>query len=148
MLKKNIIGIIVLLSVFILDRITKEYILNHTFKLYSFWGGILNIHYVENTGIAFGMFKGLNNFFIFFNSFLLIFLFYIRRKINFTFGIIAIHMIIGGAIGNIFDRIKYGFVIDFIDLKYFPAVFNIGDFFITVGASILFLSSWEEKCQE
>jgi signal peptidase II len=146
MYKKNIIGLLVFLFVFFIDRITKDHVLNHINDFYSFLGGVLKIHYVENTGIAFGMLGGFNKFFIIFNSFLLLFLFYFKRKINSLLQVVAIHMIIGGAVGNIFDRIKYGFVIDFIDLKYFPAVFNMGDFFITMGAIILFLSSGEEKC--
>jgi len=141
---RNIIGVLLLLSAFLIDRVTKGYILERISDVFVFLGGFVKIHYVENTGVAFGMFKGFNNFFILFNSVLLIFLFYLRRRLDKLSQIIAIHLIIGGAMGNIFDRIKYGYVIDFIEVKYFPWVFNAGDFFITLGAIILFLSHFEE----
>jgi signal peptidase II len=141
---RNIIGVLLLLSAFLIDRVTKDYILERISDVFVFLGGFVKIHYVENTGVAFGMFKGFNNFFILFNSVLLIFLFYLRRRLNKLSQVIAIHLIIGGAMGNIFDRIKYGYVIDFIEVKYFPWVFNAGDFFITLGAIILFLSHFEE----
>jgi signal peptidase II len=141
---RNIIGVLLLLSAFLIDRVTKGYILERISDVFVFLGGFVKIHYVENTGVAFGMFKGFNNFFILFNSVLLIFLFYLRRRLNKLSQVIAIHLIIGGAMGNIFDRIKYGYVIDFIEVKYFPWVFNAGDFFITLGAIILFLSHFEE----
>ncbi|HYL26289.1 MAG TPA: signal peptidase II [Candidatus Nitrosotalea sp.] len=55
---------------------------------------------------------------------------------------IAFGMIVGGAIGNIVDRLHYGYVIDFIDFyRIWPNIFNVGDSCITVGVALLLLSS-------
>jgi len=147
--KKHISAFIILSGVFLIDRVTKIFILKDHIHNISIIGCLLRINYIENTGVAFGMFKGYNLFFILFNTSLLVFLLYLRRKIKNNFSFYSIHLIIGGALGNIFDRIRYGYVIDFIDLKYFPAVFNMADFFITCGAVMLFLVNLrEEKCNQ
>jgi signal peptidase II len=55
---------------------------------------------------------------------------------------IAFGMIVGGAIGNIVDRVHYGYVIDFIDFyRIWPNIFNVGDSCITIGVGLLLLSS-------
>lgn len=105
----------------------------------------LYFHYVENDGIAFGMFKGFNKFFLIFNSAVLAFLLYVRRSFKERLPYYSIHLIIGGALGNIYDRISHGYVVDFIDLKYFPAVFNIADFSITCGIIMLFIYFLREE---
>lgn len=151
MLKKNkhIYAFLIVVFVFLIDRITKNIIVSYNIAGVSLMGGFLNFHYVENTGVAFGFLKGFNMFFILFNSLLLVFLLYMRRKTKDLLSFYALHFIIGGALGNIFDRIKHGYVVDFIDLKYFPAVFNMADFFITCGAvMIMFGGVKEEKCED
>ena len=63
------------------------------------------------------------------------------------FTVIALGLIIGGALSNMFDRIVYGFVVDYIDLRVWP-VFNLSDMCISVGVGVLFLRSFarnEEK---
>jgi signal peptidase II len=49
-------------------------------------------------------------------------------------------MIVGGAIGNVIDRFRLGYVVDFINLRYFPAVFNVADLFITIGGILVLVS--------
>ncbi len=64
-----------------------------------------------------------------------------RRKIE-PCGIlvaIGIAMVVGGALGNLYDRIVYGYVIDFVNLSFFPAVFNVADSSISVGAVLIAL---------
>ncbi|MCX7642110.1 MAG: signal peptidase II [Elusimicrobiales bacterium] len=137
---KRVLGTLIVVVVFLIDIISKSIIVKKQSLWYeSYLYGLINIHVVKNTGVAFGMFKGYNNFFIVFNSIILLFLFYIKRKIKSNISFYGIHFIIGGAVGNIFDRIKHGFVIDFIDLKFFPAIFNLADFFITVGIIMFIL---------
>jgi len=53
--------------------------------------------------------------------------------------------VLGGALGNLYDRIAYGHVVDFIDLSFFPAVFNVADASITVGAVFLAFGMKDEK---
>lgn len=143
--KSYIYGFIIVVLVFVIDRLTKDLILANPSCNISLIGGLLKINYVENTGVAFGFLKGYNSFFVIFNSILLIFLLYIRKRTKNPVSFYAFHIIIGGAVGNIFDRIKNGYVIDFIDLKYFPAVFNMADFFITLGVLILMFSGVKEE---
>ena len=50
---------------------------------------------------------------------------------------ISVGMIVGGAIGNIIDRIRYGYVVDFVHVRWFPGIFNVADSAIVVGAGLL-----------
>ncbi|MBP7796149.1 MAG: signal peptidase II [Elusimicrobiales bacterium] len=146
--KREITGLAVIILVFFVDRLTKFVILNNlSLHHCSVIGNLLRFEYTRNTGIAFGFMKGHNVFFFLFNTVLLLFLFFIRRKFKDSYSFIGINFVIGGALGNLVDRIKYNYVVDFIDLSFFPAIFNIADFSITVGAVlILFSSLREEKC--
>tara|TARA_B100000029_G_C17515183_1_gene937824 strand:- start:336 stop:779 length:444 start_codon:yes stop_codon:yes gene_type:complete len=101
----------------------------------------LNIVYVENEGISFGLFSNLNiSFYLGILSFLISFyiiylIFDSKRKIEF----VCLSLILGGAIGNGIDRVWNGYVVDFFDVYYenihWPA-FNLADSFITIGGLI------------
>jgi signal peptidase II len=97
-----------------------------------------HLTYVENRGAAFGMLQNKTLFFIVITVVVGIVLIYSMIKLpenslyNYTLA-----MILGGAIGNLIDRVRLGYVVDFIDFKFFPAVFNVADSFIVVGAIIL-----------
>lgn len=99
----------------------------------------LSFTYVENLGIAFGMFKNQRLFFIISTMIIaavvLYFLFKIYKKHVFIG--VCLSMIFGGAIGNLIDRIRLGYVVDFIHFRIFPPVFNIADSAIVVGAILL-----------
>jgi len=103
---------------------------------------VFHITMVHNTGIAFGFFKGYGVTFIVIPIvaiFLLVFNIYYYRQNNEALSrtyIIAFSLILGGAIGNLIDRITYGYVIDFIDFRIWP-VFNIADSAITIGAILI-----------
>ena len=134
--------IIIILAIFFFDRVTKIYLLNLQedgtdidFYITSF----LNFYLVWNTGIGFGLASMETNIYyhvltaiiVIVNIGLIFFL--IKSK-----GIYAhlIALIIGGSLGNLFDRIYYYAVPDFIDLhigNYHWFIFNIADIFITVG---------------
>ena len=134
--------IIIIFIIFFLDRLSKLYIINLQesgteidFYIYPF----LNFYLVWNTGIAFGLASFETNIYyhiitliILLVNMVLIYLL-IKSKGIFTY---FIALIIGGSIGNLFDRIYYYAVPDFIDLhigKYHWFVFNVADIFITVG---------------
>jgi signal peptidase II len=74
-----------------------------------------------------------------------------RLKPNETFIAIALSLILGGAIGNLVDRLAYGYVIDFLDIYYgnwhWPA-FNIADSAITVGVVLMLIDSFTSKTEE
>ena len=102
----------------------------------------LHMTLVHNTGIAFGFFKDQGVVFIIIPMIaivLLMFNTYYYRQNNKQLSrsyILAFSLILGGAIGNLIDRIFYGYVIDFIDLRVWP-VFNIADSAVTIGAIII-----------
>ena len=107
---------------------------------------IFHITYVSNTGAAFGLFKNSAIIFIIISVVAIVFIAgLILRSIKraefmadpiFDSGLI---LIISGAIGNLIDRLKFGYVIDFIDVRIWP-VFNIADTSITIGTLLLILS--------
>lgn len=97
---------------------------------------------ISNTGIAFGLFKG-NNTILTFSSIVVILIlsFFWKRIVpdRLFSGRLAIGFILGGAIGNLIDRIRFKHVIDFLDFRVWP-IFNLADSAITVGALMLFLA--------
>ena len=103
---------------------------------------------VHNTGIAFGFFKDQGIVFIIIPIIAIILLvfnvFYYRQNDEALSRpyIIAFSLILGGAIGNLIDRIMYGYVIDFIDFRIWP-VFNIADSAITIGAVIILFQCFQ-----
>lgn len=101
--------------------------------------GIFNLTLVHNRGAAFGILKNQTPLFIF-SSVLAIILIFLNLKNgkNKKSYNIFLSLILGGALGNLIDRLLFGYVIDFLDFRIWP-VFNIADSAITVGAVLL---SW------
>ena len=146
--------IIIILSIFFFDRIAKIYLLNLQtngtdvdFYIYPF----LNFYLVWNTGIGFGLASMEAN--IYYHILTLIILiiniglifFLIKSKGIYTY---LIALIIGGSLGNLFDRIYYYAVPDFIDLhlgNYHWFIFNVADIFISAGIIGLILIELTKK---
>ena len=136
--------LVVTFSVILLDRITKLYfsdLLSYGDSL-PIIRNVLHMTLVHNTGIAFGLFKDQGIVFIVIPVIAVILLlfniYYYRHNeeaLSRTY-LVAFSLILGGAIGNLIDRIVYGYVIDFIDFRVWP-VFNIADSAITIGAVII-----------
>ena len=144
------IALIVTILVVLVDRITKIFFsdllsLGESLPLIR---NVLHMTLVHNTGIAFGLFKDQGIVFIVIPLIavgLLIFNIYYYRQTNENLTrsyIIAFSLILGGAIGNLIDRIVYGYVIDFIDVRIWP-VFNVADSAITIGAVIIGLKCFQ-----
>lgn len=99
-------------------------------------GNLLSFTLVENTGAGFGLLKNQVFILVLISATAIFFtVFYMLKKrpgYYFPFA-----LIVGGAAGNLIDRIRFGHVIDFIDLHWWP-VFNVADSCITVGSVILF----------
>lgn len=100
---------------------------------------LFSLTYVENRGVAFGMFSGMHWLFIALTSVLLaIIIFYMfKKRPKGRFFYICAALIIGGGIGNLIDRIFNGYVIDYISLSFFPPVCNFADYCITAGTILL-----------
>ena len=138
------LALLVTLAVIFFDRITKLFfsgILGSGESL-PVIPHVLHATLVHNTGIAFGFFRDQGIVFIIIPviaTILLIFNVYYYRQNNEVLNrgyVIAFSLILGGAMGNLFDRIVYGYVVDFIDFRIWP-VFNIADSAITIGAVII-----------
>ena len=147
-LKNFYLNLVIILIVFIFDRITKLYIL----KLAEVEASVdvyitpyLNLFLIWNKGIAFGFFSIDGS--VIYNSItiliglIIIAIFFMMLKNNniqcFFFALIA-----GGALGNFYDRIVYSAVPDFVDLHFYGFhwfVFNVADIFITIGVFCLIL---------
>ncbi len=148
-IKKVIIGIILLVLIFFLDRITKILILNiveETGKLDVYVNSFLNLYLVWNKGIGFGLLSfdqkstyNVISFLILLINLIIIYLIYIEKSIKTYFLLV----ILGGSFGNLFDRVYYNAVPDFIDLNYKGYhwfIFNVADIFITLGILCLIFS--------
>ncbi|MFI4983672.1 MAG: signal peptidase II [Rickettsiales bacterium] len=149
---KLLLLIAVSVTVFITDLFSKDFILDqfsanlHFFEVST----ILNIVLVKNYGISFGIMNDPHYskwLFILFSSVLLLVLLAWYYKSASKPILLGLAMIIGGACGNLYDRLIYGAVIDFIDFHYatlhYPA-FNIADSFIVIGVIILLFSPAEK----
>ncbi len=136
------IAVAIIVGVIGLDQLTKLL----TVKLlelgesFPLWQDVLHFTYVQNRGMAFGMFSDARWVFMIFSTVaiigLLVYLFYFRPTGKWL--LISIAFITGGGIGNMIDRIFLGYVIDFIDFTLIDfAVFNVADSFVCVGAGML-----------
>jgi signal peptidase II len=101
--------------------------------------GILNIVYYRNDGAAFGILKGMNSVFIVIIIIAIGFILMYYRHFRYNLWMkISLGFLLGGALGNLIDRIRIGYVIDFIHFRWWPA-FNFADASVCVGAVMLLL---------
>ena len=142
--------ILIVLTIFLLDRISKLYVIHLDSTLLNseiITSKFINIQLIWNEGVAFGLLafneKSFYNFITGFIVIIILTLIYFIRK---TRGIekYSFIIILGGALGNVFDRFLYSAVPDFIDIHYQNFhwfIFNVADIFISIG--IIFLISFE-----
>ena len=149
MIKKQLISnFLIIIFIFFIDRISKIYILNiaETEGIVDFTiDSFLNIILVWNSGIGFGLFQSdqafiynlITTLIIIINIVIIYLLIYAENAQRIFFS-----MILGGSIGNLYDRIYYSAVPDFIDINYNGYhwfVFNVADIFISIGIIVLIL---------
>jgi signal peptidase II len=151
--KRNIIFFILGAAVVIaLDQITKTAISSRfvMHESYAVINGLFNLVYVMNPGAAFGFLSGASATFryiffigITFTAILLIIYYLVKSKPDSIVTVISLTLIFAGAVGNLIDRIRFGAVVDFLDVYigtwHWPA-FNVSDSAITVGAILMI---WE-----
>ena len=141
--KKNFSCYILIALIFFLDRVSKIKIVSQTSDDTIYVNDFINLDLIWNTGIGFGLLS--SNSSLIYNltttiiSAVIIFLMYLVIKSNFIDKILF-SLIIGGALGNFYDRLLYFAVPDFIDIHYENFhwfTFNIADIFITLGIIML-----------
>ena len=143
---KILFNLFIVILIFSFDRLTKLYIINlaELNKFVDIYiNPFLNLHLIWNTGIGFGLLSSDSNLFynlitlliVLINIVILIMMF---RYKNYKFYLLL--MVFSGSLGNLFDRIYYNAVPDFIDLHYEGFhwfIFNVADIFITLGVICL-----------
>ena len=126
-----------------LDQIIKYWALNSLKEVNSIpvINNIFSLTYVENRGAAFGMLQNNQSIFILVAAVASCFgLYYLHSKKVNNLGKIGILLVISGAIGNLIDRVRLGFVVDYLDFHIiWSYVFNLADCFVVVGTILLCL---------
>ena len=146
MFKKHLVDFSIIIFIFLIDRISKLLIIDSP-ETYEQFGisvtSFLNFNLIWNEGIAFGLFpfdeKLYYNLLTIFIIFVTLIIFWLMLKSK-GFERFSFTMIIGGSLGNIFDRFFYSAVPDFIDIhvnNFHWFIFNVADIFITLGIILL-----------
>jgi len=147
------ISIIAILVV--LDQLTKAWAINalQGKEDIVIWEGVFQLHYLENRGIAFGLFQGKQWIFAIFTVFILILIAFVLGKMKMTKRFIPAFVVIillsAGAIGNLIDRVALNYVVDFLyfSLIDFP-IFNVADCYVTVSCFLIFVLLFIYKEEE
>ena len=151
MLKKNLIIFAIIIFTFFLDLVTKNYainnlLLNHSITINTF----LNFTLAFNYGAAFSFLSNAGGwqrwFFVIFSLIVISFISYILIKDKDS-EYIAYSLVLGGALGNLYDRFLLGYVIDFIEFHYdnfYWPIFNIADIAISIGIILLLYSMFSK----
>ncbi len=144
----NFYFLLIIFFIFILDRYTKIEIINNFSNNKFFVNNYINFDLVWNTGIGFGLFHSssvlIYNIISIFIASVIIFLIYLIITSE-KFEKISFSIIVGGALGNFYDRIVFKAVPDFIDLHYSTFhwfTFNVADIFITLGVIIFLVKGY------
>ena len=152
--KNFFINLFTILLIFLLDRISKIYVI-HQDKNFPgseiFSSKFLNISLIWNEGIAFGLFsfddtKLYNVLTLLILIIILVIVFMVNKSVGLKK--LALLMILGGALGNFFDRIIYKAVPDFIDFhigNFHWFIFNVSDIFITIGVILMIIIEISDK---
>jgi signal peptidase II len=138
------------IAVFALDRLSKMAVVawlkaKGSIELF----GWLHLTYVENTGAAFGVMRGNNALLMVVSVLLVAGLVFFKRDMR-RYGKWAnagAVLVLGGALGNLYDRVFLGKVIDFVDFRIWP-VFNAADSCISTGIAMMMLGFWKEDKTE
>lgn len=123
-----------------LDQFSK-YLIRHKMSLAEsipVIKSVFHITYVENTGIAFGLFPQGNLLFIIISLIIILVIVSFERKMAIKSAIekFSLGLVLGGALGNLIDRLRFGFVVDFLDFRIWP-VFNLADSGVCIGGILM-----------
>jgi signal peptidase II len=157
-MRRRVIPFLIAAVVVLLDRLTKGMIKTHigAYNTITVIPGLFNIVHTENPGIAFGMLSNVSGVWrdillIGFSTVVLIAIsIMLLRPASRHDAVLraALGFILGGAFGNLYDRIVNGTVTDFVELhagQHYFAAFNVADSAITVGACLLLIDMWWAK---
>lgn len=130
------------------DRLSKYFVIKNIKygDIVKILGDFLKFERVDNRGGIFGLFPNGKIIFIVLSiiALIIIFIFLVKFKFNSIYLIFLLSLIFSGIVGNLIDRVLYGYVIDFISVKNFP-VFNLSDSYITIGVILTILYLWKKE---
>lgn len=139
---------VICFTVIALDQISKLIVssLLLPYEMFEVIPGFFRIHYILNPGAAFGIFAYQRPILIFLTVAVLVLI--AANYSRLTSGVktkspviyYSMVMVVGGAIGNFIDRVRFGYVVDFFDFNIYPAIFNIADVAIVVGGLVFAIS--------
>ncbi len=140
--------------VLVLDRFTKILVVQNL-ALYDYWepipalGRLFKISHILNTGAAFGLFPGSGNVFMIVAIVVaLAIVYYVVTYPSLPWLIqLSLGLQLGGALGNMWDRIQQGAVVDFVDIGFWP-IFNVADVSVLGGVLLLAYWLWQEELKE
>jgi signal peptidase II len=133
-LKKGLLFGLIAFCVIVLDQATKS-IITHTFSVYNslpLIKNILHLTYLQNTGAGFSMLQGQIELLIWISVIAVGFILYFYDKVKEGYELTFVALVLGGTIGNLIDRLRLGYVVDFIDFRIFPS-FNVADSALSIG---------------
>lgn len=133
------------IAVLVFDQLSKFIVAKYVDKSIPVISSFFNIVNIHNTGAGFGMLAGQNTVLIFISAIVFgAILFGYGRLPNSKMAACSIGLILGGIVGNLIDRIRLGYVVDFLDFSIWPS-FNIADSAITIGAILLIIYTWRKE---
>jgi signal peptidase II len=144
--------ILIVIVGLVLDVLTKLTIVNN-YNLYEskeIINNFFSITYIQNNGAAWSILEGKILFFYVITIVALGFIFYLYKSCDSSFQKFSIALVIAGTIGNFIDRIRLGYVVDFLDFIIFGydfPVFNVADMCLVVGCALLIVSFIKEEKQ-
>lgn len=158
MKRDYLLFIVPALTILLLDQVSKWLVINHLdpHQILSVISGFFNIILVKNRGMAFGIFSqtrsGFYYYFLISTTIaaivVILFFFFYWIKRNQKWLTVGLSLILGGAIGNLIDRVRFGYVIDFLDFflkDYHWHTFNVADSAVTVGTFWLLINIMKGK---
>lgn len=147
--KQIIWPLLVVVSIIVSDQITKAFIVEWLKPqgTVSIIGDLLRLTFVTNTGVAFGMLTGIPYVLTIPIVILIgVIIYYLVKTLGQSFLLtLALSLELGGALGNLIDRIRLGYVVDFVKFPYWPA-FNVADSCVVIGAiGLAFVLLWQDR---
>jgi signal peptidase II len=150
-----LVGAIIVVS----DQVTKHLVRTNllpgeTWQLAEWLRPVVQVTHVTNTGVAFGMFQGLGAVSAVISALISVFIIIYQRQVPVEQKLmrLSLGLMLGGAVGNLIDRAVHGYVVDFIDLTFWPLrsfpVWNVADSAVTVGTVVLLLLMVLEERRE
>ena len=149
--KSRLLFVIVAVVWFVLDRVTKVWVVNdlNLYERREVIEDVFAIHSTRNYGIAFSLFSNAGSLVVIGTLIVGALLFYFMTRVDPSDLIMVFGgaLITAGAIGNLVDRVKDGYVVDFLQFPHFPT-FNVADIGITVGVVFVLLSQLRDVRRE